>query len=146
MLDVEGIERRWAEARADVISKMVEDILRRYQRMHSGDKYLVVLAFEHSLHAREDDLDDEDKDAAIAEMNAEQKEGLATFLMKSTPAFAKTRGSGVYAGTSWISAEGVALLSFYVELQALPGHQAMGLVKAIEDWRSAAQSDLKISN
>src|SRR5688572_25339257 len=127
----EGIERRWAEARADVISEMVEDILRRYQRMHSGDKYLVVSAFEHSLRAREDDLDDEDGDVLISGMNAEQKKELAKFFMKPAQAFAKTRGSGVYAGTNWISAEGVALLSFYVELQALPGHQAIGLVKAI---------------
>ncbi|WP_369725160.1 hypothetical protein AB8Z38_11590 [Bradyrhizobium sp. LLZ17] len=130
----ESIRRQWAVARADVLSKQVDDILQRYERMNSNDKYWVFSAFNSVLSELEDQL------GSFAHWSNEQKKQLAKQIMLSAQKALTERGNNIAAETTRISAHGGALLSLYLELQTLPGDQAASIVEAIENWRALAQS------
>jgi hypothetical protein len=125
----ESIRRHWAQARADVVSKQVEDILQRYERMNPNDKYWVFSPFEHMLS------EVEDQHGALAEWNAERKSQIAKQIMHSAQKAFSARGDNMSAETTRLGANGGALLSCYLELQTLPGDQADKVVVTIEGWR-----------
>jgi hypothetical protein len=129
----ERIRRHWAEARADVVSDQVRDILQRYERMNPNDRYWVSSAFDSVLSEVEDQL------GPVAEWNAEQKKQIAKQIMQSTQQTFNTRGNNMFAETSQLGAHGGALFSLYLELQTLPGDQAAKVAGTIENWRERAQ-------
>jgi hypothetical protein len=129
----ESIRKHWAQARADVVSKQVEDILQRYERMNPNDKYWVFSAFEHMLS------EVEDQHGALAEWNAERKSQIAKQIMHSAQKAFSARGDNMSAETTRLGANGGALLSCYLELQTVPGNQADKVVVTIEGWREHAQ-------
>jgi hypothetical protein len=128
----EGMRRRWAEARADVASEEVEDILKRYRSMHSLDRRLVVSAFQAMLSGMVN------QSGPLAGLQVNLKQEIAKGLMTAARSAFATRGDSIYAETSRVSAYGGALLSLYLELQTLPGDRALSMVSTIEDWEQRA--------
>ncbi len=128
-----SIRRRWAEARADVVSKQVEDILQRYERMNPNDKYWVSSAFASVLSELEDQF------GPVAKWDAEHKKQVANQIMKGAQQAFTTRGGNTFAETTRLGAHGGALVSCYLELQTLPGDQAADVVGTIEGWRERAE-------
>jgi hypothetical protein len=135
----ESLKQRWAEARADVIAKSVDDILQRYQAMSQTDRYLVISAFE-SVHSSL-----EEKFGDLAQLLPAQKKEIARHVYKTVREAGSARGSNLQAQMSRIGAHGGALFSYFLELQSVPGHQAVGVRAAITTWREKAQSDLNYS-
>ena len=129
----ESIRRHWAEARADVVSKQVEDILQRYERMNPNDRYWVSSAFDSVSSELEEQL------GPVAQWDAEHKRQVAKQIMQRAQQTFTTRGDNMFAKTSRLGAHGGALVSCYLELQTLPGDQAAKLVGAIEGWRERAR-------
>jgi len=130
-----AIKKRWAEARADVIGKQLKDALERYDAMNPNDRYFVFSAFDTVLSDLEDQL------GPLANWTSEQRKATAKQIMDASRQSFNTPGSGVHAETSRLGAHGGAFLSLYLELQTLPGSQAISLVKAIEDWRKSTAAD-----
>jgi hypothetical protein len=128
-----NLRKRWAEARADVVSKQVDDILRRYERMNSADKGLVVSAFESCLSELEDQA------GGIEQWTPEQTTQVAKEIMTAAQNGFNTRGSMTFAQMTRISAHGGALLSLYLELRGLPGGRAVESKTKIEEWRKLAE-------
>jgi hypothetical protein len=128
----DGIRRQWAEARADVVSKQVNDILQRYERMNPNDRYWVFSAFNSVLSEVEDQL------GSITQWSTEQKKQIAKQIMSSAQKAFNARGNNTAAETTQLSAHGGALLSLYLELQTLSGDQAASVAEAIESWRTRA--------
>jgi hypothetical protein len=132
----DGIRRRWAEARADVVSEQVDDILRRYEAMHSPDKRLVASAFEAMLSELVDKL------GPLTRLPNKEMQGISKQIMEASQSAFKTPGSTIYAETSRISSYGGALLALYLELQTLPGDQAVRVIASIENWLRRAEEQL----
>ncbi|MET4601087.1 hypothetical protein ABIB90_000538 [Bradyrhizobium sp. JR4.1] len=111
------------------MSKQVDDILRRYERMNSADKGLIVSAFESCLSELED------QGGRIDQWPPEHTMQIAKEIMTAAQNGFNTRGSMIFAETARTSAHGAALLSLYLELRGLPGDQAVESRTKIEDWR-----------
>lgn len=128
-----NFRKRWAEARADVVSQQVDDILRRYDRMHRADRRLVVDAFGSCLSELEDQA------GAIEGWTPEHTTQVAKEIMMAAQKGFKTQGSMIFAKTTRTSAHGGALLSLYLELRALPGGLAVESKTKIEEWRKLVE-------
>jgi hypothetical protein len=124
----EGIKKRWAEARADVAWKEIQDILLRYDRMDTNSRHFVSSAFDAVLSDVEENL------GSLSEWSIEQKKECAKQLMISSRAAFATRGDSVHAVTTRLGAHGGALLSLYIECQTLPGSKAKAAVGAVYNW------------
>jgi len=116
----ETLKRRWAGARADVIAKSVDEILQWYQTMTPPIRYLVISAFEAGHSSLEDQFGE------LAQLMPDQKKELAKQVYEAARGAAATRGANLSAQMSRVSADGGALLSYFIELQTLPGDQAAG--------------------
>ncbi|MEA2864107.1 MAG: hypothetical protein QOC84_2063 [Bradyrhizobium sp.] len=132
----EGIKKRWAEARADVASKEVEDILQRFSKMNVLDRQLIVSAFSTMLFELQDQF------GTAISITAKEKEHLAKGIKGAAQKAYVTPGDNLFAHTSRVSAYGGALLALYLELQTFPGDQAVRVTASIEDWFKRAESQL----
>jgi hypothetical protein len=130
----DGLKRRWAEARVGPVSDYVADILQQFERLDLLDRYAVSSAFNSAL------LEMEDRIGPFAGWTAVQKREVARIVMRASRAAGATRGSNMEAETTRIGASGGTLLSFYLELQTMPGNRAIELVKTIDEWRQTASS------
>jgi hypothetical protein len=83
----EAIKKHWAEARADVVSTQVEDILQRCNRMHAPGRQLVLSAFDSVLSELEDQI------GPVAAWTAEQKKQAAQHIMQSAQQALSVRGT-----------------------------------------------------
>jgi hypothetical protein len=129
----ESIRKHWAEARADVVADQAQDILQRYERMNPNDRYWVSSAFNSVLSELEDQL------GPVAQWDAEHKTQIAKQIMQGAQQAFTTRGDNMFTETSRLGAHGGALVSCYLELQTLPGEQAVKVVGTIKGWREHAQ-------
>ncbi|MGY4434856.1 hypothetical protein ACVWWO_007333 [Bradyrhizobium sp. F1.13.1] len=134
----EGIRTRWAEARADVASGEVDDILQRYERrlghavsetrrattplMDPLNRRLVVSAFQSMMSELVEQF------GPLAGLQGNQKKDVAKQVMAAAKRAFSERGGGLWAETSKVSAHGAALLSLYLELQTLRGDRAVAVV------------------
>lgn len=130
----EGIKRRWAEARADIVSKQVDDILQRYERMNPNDRHWVFSGFDNVLSELEEQF------GPAAKWNADDKKQVAKEIMQGAQKAFNTRGDNMSADMTRLSAHGAALVSCHLELQTLPGAQAARTVAAIERWREHSRT------
>src|SRR6266852_1242039 len=89
----DSIKKHWAEARADVLSDQVADILLRYQRMHSNDTHWVTSAFKAVLSELEDQF------GPMERWADEQKKQIAKQVMESSQQAFATRGDNIFAET-----------------------------------------------
>jgi hypothetical protein len=75
----------------------------------------------------------------VAQWDAEHKRQVAKQIMQGAQQAFSARGDNMSAETTRLHAHGGALVSCYLELQTLPGHQVVNVVAAIEGWREHAQ-------
>jgi hypothetical protein len=126
------IKTQWKEARADVVRKSVDDILKRYNEYGWYERYELLSAFDYT----KSDLEIEH--GAISEWPQEKQSA----FVKQLFGIAK-KGFA----TAPYGASGMALLSMYIDLHTIPGENAARLKREIEAWhRVAAQTDLKSSD
>jgi hypothetical protein len=129
----ESIRRQWAEARANVVSKQVED-MQRYERMNPNDRYWVSSGFDAVLTELEEQL------GPVAQWDADHKKQVAKQIMQGAQQAFGARGDNMSAEATRLHAHGGALVSCYLELQTLPSDQADSVTRAIEGWRKRAQT------
>jgi hypothetical protein len=123
------IKNQWKEARADVVRKSVEDILKRYNGYGWYERYELLSAFDYTKR------DLEVEHGAISEWRQETQSALVKQLFGAAK---KGFESAPYG------ASGMALLSMYIDSHTIPGENAARLRSEIEAWhRVAAQTDLK---
>jgi hypothetical protein len=129
----EGIKKGWAEARASMASKEVEDILTRYNRMDPNSRYFVSSGFSSVLSALED------QHGPLDGLGIEQKKRFAKELITECRRAFQVGGDGIHAQTTRLGAHGGALLALHLELQTLPGNRAKTAVETINRWRTSFQ-------
>lgn len=126
-----GIRNRWKEARADVVRSSVADILERYKKYGSYERYELLSAFNYT----KSDLEIEH--GAISKCSQETQSSFTKQLMATAKLGFETAPYG---------ASGVALLSMYIDTHTIPGENAAQLRSKIEAWhQAAAQADLNPS-
>jgi hypothetical protein len=123
-----GLKQRWAEARVGPVSEYVLDILARYERMNPLDKDLVLRSFRSVLSQFEEEY------GSAGGWSNELRLKLAKQLFSSAKTAASNPYGNIDGEMTRISANGVAMLSFYIELQALNGRRASDLVRTINVW------------
>lgn len=123
-----ALKQRWAEARVGPVTEYVRDILLRYKQMNPLDRDLVLRAFQHALSELEDHHGPKES------WGNELRKDLAAKLFKMARSAASNPEGNISGEMTRISANGVALLSFYIEMQGLSGPRAIDLVAQIEEW------------
>jgi hypothetical protein len=116
------------------VSQQVRDILQRYERMNPNDRHFVSSGFDAVLSGLEDQC------GPLTDWNPERKKEIAKQVMQSSRDAFKKQGDTIFAEMNQLGAHGGALLSCYLELQALPGDQAAAVVGTIDAWRQRAQN------
>jgi hypothetical protein len=126
------LKSRWAEARADVARKELDDILNRYERFDRGDKYWVFSAFRDVSNSVQEDIGE------IKDIPATQKKLIAKSIAEDSRQAARQTQDSIHGHTSRIGAMGGYLVSLYIEAQTLPGSEAERIINSIEKWRDEA--------
>ena len=123
-----GIKRRWAEARADVAAKEVEDFIRRFHDSGRASQGWAFRAFDAVYSANGD----------VSNLSDDHKRALAKQYMQwARSAFHGSQNS-MSGQLDAMSAPGAALLSLYYEALTLPGPAARHIVDVIDDWYAQA--------
>lgn len=123
-----GLKQRWAEARVEPVANYVLDILARYERMNPLDKDLVLRSFRSVLSKLEEEYGPADH------WNNELRLNLAKQLFRAAQNAGSNPHGNIEGEMTRISANGTALLSFYIEMQTLKGQRANDLVRTINAW------------
>jgi hypothetical protein len=136
----EALKNRWAEARADVARKELVEIINRYNQLSLPDKYWVFSAFEATASSIDDNFGE------LANLSREQNSQLAKSIAESSRMAAKQSQNSFHGYTSRIGSMGGYLFSLYCEAQTLPGHDALAIIKQIDEWRKEAEAAHSESN
>jgi hypothetical protein len=123
-----GLKQRWAEARIEPVSNYVFDILSRYERMNPLDRDLVLRSFQSVL------LQLEEEYGPAGNWSNELRSSLAKQLFRAAQNAGSNPHGNIEGEMTRISANGTALLSFYIEMQTLKGQRANDLVRTITAW------------
>ncbi len=113
------IAAQWRDARASVIKPHVVDVLSRYNRWASYERYECLSAFDYSKN------DLEDENGPISEWSEATAKEVSQELMKAAKMGFNTAPNG---------ASGAALLSYFVELHHIQGPLAEEVRSLIVNW------------
>ena len=126
-------KKRWAETRADVAGKEVDDLLARVTGAHAGDRDLVFRAFDEALRGLQDTQGDP------ANWSDDTRREVARVMMQTARRMVTDRRNSIEGEMDRVSSYGAALLSLYCECQTLPGATAKEAVRRIEEWHASTR-------